>query len=234
MDTDLPLSDEELDELDAFLMAEGMPEEAMDVAMLDGFFTALAIGPNTLLPSRWLPLVWGETESEPMQFADDVQVQRILGLVMRMYNDRIQSLQEDIDEFAPLIFESQEDGKTIPIIDEWCTGFIRGIYLDAEGWQALIQSDDEQAAALLTPMLLYGTDDGYEELKNNKALRDRHQDLADSIAPCVLGIRDYWLPIRKAASTFRREEEKVGRNDLCPCGSGKKFKKCCGSPESLH
>jgi SEC-C motif-containing protein len=25
-----------------------------------------------------------------------------------------------------------------------------------------------------------------------------------------------------------REEPKVGRNDLCPCGSGKKYKKCCG------
>ena len=28
--------------------------------------------------------------------------------------------------------------------------------------------------------------------------------------------------------TFRREEPKVGRNDPCPCGSGKKYKKCCG------
>ncbi|MBU6375458.1 MAG: YchJ family protein [Bdellovibrionales bacterium] len=27
--------------------------------------------------------------------------------------------------------------------------------------------------------------------------------------------------------TIRREEPKVGRNDPCPCGSGKKFKKCC-------
>jgi len=27
---------------------------------------------------------------------------------------------------------------------------------------------------------------------------------------------------------FRREESKIGRNDPCPCGSGKKFKKCCG------
>ena len=25
-----------------------------------------------------------------------------------------------------------------------------------------------------------------------------------------------------------REDDKVGRNDLCPCGSGKKYKKCCG------
>ena len=28
--------------------------------------------------------------------------------------------------------------------------------------------------------------------------------------------------------TFRRAAPKVGRNDPCPCGSGKKFKKCCG------
>ena len=28
--------------------------------------------------------------------------------------------------------------------------------------------------------------------------------------------------------TFKREHEKIGRNDPCPCGSGKKFKKCCG------
>ena len=27
---------------------------------------------------------------------------------------------------------------------------------------------------------------------------------------------------------YRREEPKVGRNDPCPCGSGKKYKKCCG------
>ena len=30
-------------------------------------------------------------------------------------------------------------------------------------------------------------------------------------------------------TTVRREEPKVGRNDPCPCGSGKKYKKCCGA-----
>jgi preprotein translocase subunit SecA len=30
------------------------------------------------------------------------------------------------------------------------------------------------------------------------------------------------------AVTFRRNQPKVGRNDPCPCGSGKKYKKCCG------
>ena len=29
-------------------------------------------------------------------------------------------------------------------------------------------------------------------------------------------------------STTIRKEKKIGRNDPCPCGSGKKYKKCCG------
>ena len=35
-------------------------------------------------------------------------------------------------------------------------------------------------------------------------------------------------PAEVPGITFHREAPKVGRNDLCPCGSGKKFKKCCG------
>jgi preprotein translocase subunit SecA len=33
----------------------------------------------------------------------------------------------------------------------------------------------------------------------------------------------------RKVETIRREAPKVGRNDPCPCGSGKKYKKCCGS-----
>ena len=33
---------------------------------------------------------------------------------------------------------------------------------------------------------------------------------------------------QKSSGTVRRETKKVGRNDPCPCGSGKKYKHCCG------
>jgi len=33
-----------------------------------------------------------------------------------------------------------------------------------------------------------------------------------------------------AGQPEKREGDKVGRNASCPCGSGKKFKKCCGRP----
>ena len=58
MELSQPLSDEEFGELDRFLMSDATPEECMD-AMLDGFFTALAIGPNLVMPSQWLSHVWG-------------------------------------------------------------------------------------------------------------------------------------------------------------------------------
>ena len=40
--------------------------------------------------------------------------------------------------------------------------------------------------------------------------------------------------LRDRPSPTRRGEAKVGRNDLCPCGSGKKYKRCCGAPGRLH
>lgn len=229
---DQPLSDAEFDELDAFLMAEGRPAAIMDIAMLDGFLTAILIGPNTLLPSQWLPLVWGETKDDPMAFDTDSQMKRIIELIMRLYNDRARGLQEGVDLYDPIVYTREEDGKSVSIIDEWCTGFMRGVQMDPEGWDPLFQSDED--AALLMPMILYGTESGLEQLQQNEPLRNRHQNLADALGICVISIRDYWLPQRKSVATVRRAEPKVGRNDLCPCGSGKKFKKCCGSPERLH
>lgn len=34
--------------------------------------------------------------------------------------------------------------------------------------------------------------------------------------------------IHSGRTTYHRAGEKIGRNDLCPCGSGKKYKNCCG------
>ena len=47
------------DALDALLMSGEPHEDAMDVATLDGFLAALAIGPNHVEATRWLPEVWG-------------------------------------------------------------------------------------------------------------------------------------------------------------------------------
>lgn len=54
-----PLSQEEFDELDEFLISDLTSEETLTIMGLDGYLTAMAIGPTTVAPSYWLPGVWG-------------------------------------------------------------------------------------------------------------------------------------------------------------------------------
>jgi uncharacterized protein len=62
-------------------------------------------------------------------------------------------------------------------------------------------------------------------------------ELALQIPQAVLGMHAHWLPLRLAVherKVPRAMQPKVGRNEACPCGSGKKFKKCCGAAADLH
>lgn len=52
------LDDAEIDLLDELLISEEFPEASMDVSMMDGFMTALASGPNVLMPSDMLRCIW--------------------------------------------------------------------------------------------------------------------------------------------------------------------------------
>lgn len=232
MELSQPLTEAEFRELDDFLMTEDMPDESMDISMLDGFLTALVIGPNTLLPGQWLPKVWGETPERPMTWQSKEQAERMLGLVMRHMNDIIWQLKEDPEHYEPVLFENEHEGKTVLIIDEWCSGFITGALLDGQAWAPLFESDESQG--FLLPIMLYGTESGWKTLEEKPELADRHDAFAESLPDCVLAIRDYWLPMRKARLTIRHARPAPGRNDSCPCGSGKKFKKCCGDQRKLN
>lgn len=232
MELSQPLSDTEIDELGDFLMSDSTPDECMDISMLDGFLTAIVIGPNMIMPSQWLPQVWGETPQRPMRWDSPQQMKRIMSLVMRHMNDIIWQLTEDPEHYEPLLFEHDQEEGPVLIIDEWCTGFIRGATLDSEAWQSLFESDECQG--FLLPIILYGTESGWRELEEKPELEERHDEFAASLADCVLAIQDYWLPIRKAKSTIRHAEPAPGRNDPCSCGSGRKFKKCCGSASKLN
>jgi uncharacterized protein len=62
----------------------------------------------------------------------------------------------------------------------------------------------------------------------------RHK-LAVEVEAAIPEIWKFWLPHRKSAVTqVQHDTPKVGRNDVCPCGSGKKFKKCCGAEQAAH
>lgn len=230
----LPLSDEELEELDHYLLYENDTEEGMTLDMADGFMHAVAIGPVTIYPKQWLPKIWGlETMAPPTESLE--QLNHLLGLVMRHFNGIIGGLEDAEPDIYPIWTTQTFRGKEYDNAEGWAHGFTEGVKLALEAWQPLLQS--EQGRQWYRPIGLLGEDDyGQDQDALTRTPKQRH-DLAQQITANVLAMHAHWLPLRKAVyerETAQRLSSKVGRNDPCPCGSGQKFKKCCGAPNQLH
>lgn len=142
------LSDQEIDELAEFLYAEA-PPDSLSISELHGFLSAIVIGPELVQPNEWLPLVWGNGEEGEPAFSDLPHAERILGLIMRMYNGINDQVRDSPDEYFPIYMASESgDG---PDIDDWCYGFMIGISLRHEAWQPMLE--DEEMGEFLMPIV---------------------------------------------------------------------------------
>jgi len=78
----------DIDELDAFLMSDQMPEDCMQLCDMDGFLTAIAIGPDMIMPSEWIPYITG---TQDQGFETEQQAHAFFGGVMEWYNGILSS-----------------------------------------------------------------------------------------------------------------------------------------------
>ena len=233
------IADADLHRLDDFLNSDAVTESAMDVATLEGFLTALVIGPRVVMPSAWLRWVWDfENGEDDVVYEGIAQAQEVMGLVMGLMNRIAQTFQRDPESFEPVFFRGAQWGAA-----EWCEGFLKATQLfDAEDWAALWAVDafkglgDVERISLATPLLRLGDETGLEITKQEGDA----QRWVDTIVPALAGIHAHWAerrseqPATPLRAPMRREAPKVGRNDPCPCGSGHKYKKCCGQQPTLH
>ena len=224
------LSDEDLDYLDDFLLyridenadTQGKDEGVLGLSELDGLLTAVVSGPSLIPPSQWLPAVWGDFEPE---WESEAEVQKVMMLMMEIMNSTAATLMESPKEFEPLFEVREVDGKQYTIVDEWCEGYMCGVALAQELWD----SAGLDMQILLTPIK------GFTQLTNWMAhdfpTEAEVTNIRNAITPNAQAIHAYWLQKREhlkpAVSTVQRESPRIGRNDPCPCGSGKKYKKCC-------
>ena len=231
-----PLGEREFEELDDLLLSDDLPEACMDAITLEGFLTAIAVGPVTVTPEQWLPRVFGSDPEDPMP---EMKVfKRVVNLVMRLYNSVIMIFEIAPEKFSPTFYTHEVEGKTYIIVDEWCSGFLQGIALAGDAWQPLLDEKPD----ILRPFQLFATPEGWAELDTAVDEAAMHAEWSSKIEPTVHSIHAYWLPYREGsgktlASPHPKRaagKPKVGRNAPCPCGSGKKYKRCCGSRRTLH
>ncbi|WP_426077523.1 UPF0149 family protein [Janthinobacterium sp. PSPC3-1] len=216
--TTSPLSDDEYTELDTLLARPELAGRAMDVSMLEGFITAVALSPNQLASTVWLPWIWDHTGGNTASALDDAATARAEALAQRHFEYMVEWLAKDPDSFEP-IYECGPEWS----VPGWCAGFLLGTALDKAQWASLAVSHPDYLAP-------------FRHLAVATELDDETAEAAmDGVIPSVIAINAAWARQRhlksqahsQAGSTVLRDVPKTGRNDPCHCGSGKKYKKCC-------
>jgi uncharacterized protein len=219
-----------LKQLESELLALG--EEAMLIEELDGFAAGLLVCPEMIKPGEWLPVIWGREEgSDAAVFENLGHANKVLGLVMDYYNDIARTLFEKPERYAPALAADMHSGEVL--WELWIEGFEKAVKLRPAAWNKLIPADDQTAKAisgLLTLGDIARRDSRFSRAQIDALTATGHE----KIAGWIVTLNTWRLANHKqmdfAASpaSSRPPTGKVGRNDPCPCGSGKKYKKCCG------
>lgn len=231
---DRDLNEEELEDLEDVLSMTDF-ELAMDLPTLEGFFTAIAISPSLVMPSEWLGWVWDMEEGQTKpEFASEEEASSAMNLIMRYYNSLVRQFMTDPEGFEPLYVKEGDW-----TVYSWCEGFILGTQFGESDWHDAMSIHPEY----FTPLMLL-----LEASESNGSEEDelREQEFCiTELLPAILKIHAYFKTHGPQRIPGIREEDfhfahgptpprvrttpKVGRNDPCPCGSGKKYKKCCGA-----
>ena len=186
---------------------------------VQGFMMALLSGPDALNPTNWLPEILGEES-----LFDAKERTEIERLVMAMAADMRMKLNEKI--LPDLWF--YEDEASNPDFYTWCNAYLYALDIVPTDWFEAV--DQEEFEDLFYPIMALGGI--YDDEENGEVILHLNEkeltQLESDLPHVLLDIYWYWQAIINKPQTVRREGEKVGRNDPCPCGSGKKYKACCG------
>lgn len=241
------LDDAELDRLDRYLAEHCAPAGGLPcVEALDGFLCAVVAAPELIRPSEWTESVWGEAHA----FEDPQAATELIGLLMRLYNQIVARIGnpaasgEPTGDLMPRLALPEmdpDDPESMPDPDAtdilvgalWAFGFQTGRELRPDDWERLVDDFEGLDDVLLDiDALMLGLDGDDNEPGND----DELPTLGDRLA-ILFGVprllhtlyKDAQAQSLPPALPSRRATPKVGRNDPCPCGSGRKYKLCHGS-----
>lgn len=207
-----PLTPEETAEL-ARLLEEG----GRSLAFARGVFAAAASAPTLLEPTQWLGLLLAQTPP------DVTTLRRLMALVMREYNACADCLSLGV----PAVPAPEDVGG----ITDFCKGYIRVSHEDP------LWTKDTTAFALTVPLAWLA---GYVETAALESFAPEAIEAPDAyrarkleaLGEDVAALHQHWAEERskpRPVPTATRAAPRIGRNDPCPCGSGKKYKRCCGA-----
>ena len=248
------LTSEDFDALDDILDdLRTRHDETPQWEFCEGFLAALACCRRRIPDDEWLAVLLGLDDGA--SFADDAQRQRFLDLWSRRTAEVVTALDTDIkalDEdaaYAPEVMDVRGalaslppeervdiEGEDIPSFAQvWALGFMFAIESWPEEWEA---PKDKEAAkwhdSSLEAIVALTEDDtdeatlsAFGEDGPPSVSENRLNAYAEALW-AVYDLREIWRSIGPRVQQVIKGDT-PGRNDPCACGSGKKYKKCCGA-----
>ncbi len=206
MDENIHLSGPiDLDALDDYLMSDHAPDDSMGLSDLDGFLTGIVVSPELILPSEWLPMIWGGDEPE---FETEAEMRAVLGTIMGRYNEIVACLELRTGEFRADLYGGTR-GRDNRL--RFAAGFLDAVALRTNAWKPLIEHD--RAGIMILPILLLNGDAEFDAGADSAI--DEGEFLAevpDIIPAYVAGIREFWKNLLVITS-------QVGRNEAQTSGT---------------
>ena len=177
-------------QLDDYLMSDHAPDDSMGLSDLDGFLTGIAVGPEMIPPSEWLPVIWGG--DEPV-FDTELEMRTIVGTIMGRYNEIVACINTDPEALEPIFWEGPQ-GEVIA--SDWANGFLDAVALRPQAWEPLITH--HRSGIMMMPILLLNGDATFDAGPDGPV--DRNAFLAevpDIVPACVAGIHEFWQKYQK-------------------------------------
>lgn len=177
------LSTAEIVWLGEFLGSDDVPDTAMPLEAVDGFFTALVVGPETVLPAEYMPIIWDTAERTAPDFADPAQCDTVRDLLSRHWNAIVRSIEAG-QGHSPLLTDERPGQEGCA----WCYGFMVGVGLRLKAWQPLL--DNAAMGQLLEVIGVLAEADELSDLP--PTLPQDRAEIVEALSAIPLSVRDFW------------------------------------------
>jgi uncharacterized protein len=233
---DAALDDDEVVWLAEFLIAPACRPTTMNLEMLDGFLTGLVVGPGGLDLEEVVSeiLDGGFRPGAKVSRADRKRFEELIERQLTAIDLRLAAgypLQPFLfpqEVVAEVAREAGEDGDVF-VGEPWAAGFSAAVRLFDRDWKRAME-ESEEIVDLLFPITALAAPP--EHRAEGGVTVEVLQGAAELFPAATAGLYEHWRTVeaeREATRQVPARSAKVGRNEPCPCGSGKKYKRCCGA-----
>lgn len=227
--------------LKSFLDAPERSPDSMGYAEAAGFLFAVACAPELVAPSEWLPVIIDPDNAVEISLENK---KAIMGGLMSLYNEMTLQVQKVEVQLPPDISFRDDPIANLASdasIGQWARGFRSGYFWLEKMWSDYTpQEIEEEFGYQLTVLFFFSSekmanslceDVNSEDVTLDILAEDMKRIFPDALrGVALLGNSIHQMLATRGNSNQQPvvQGKKIGRNELCPCGSGKKFKKCCG------